>query len=78
MNACNTLGEHTIGIFKTSLGVGPEITYNIIAIDINKIILIGHDGTLADVNTFSKLEKDIRILNYGKINGNFPLKGDSE
>jgi len=77
MNACNVLGDHKIGISEASHGVGPERTYTIIGGNVNKMTLIGHDGTLANANTFSKLENGVRTLTYGSAEGDFPLKGTS-
>ena len=77
MNACNVLGEHTIGISEISHGVGPERKYNIVGGNVNTITLIGHDGIRANVDTFSKIVSNVRVLTYGKADGDFPLKGSS-
>ena len=77
MNACNVLGEHKIGISEFSHGVGPEKTYIIVGGALNKIILIGHDGILGNLDSFSTISNGVRILNYGIAEGDFPLKGGS-
>ena len=77
MEACNSLGEHTIGISEISHGVGPERKYNIVGGNVNTITLIGHDGIRANVDTFSKIVSNVRVLTYGKADGDFPLKGSS-
>ena len=77
MNACNVLGEHKIGISESSHGVGPEKTYNIVGGALSKIILVGHDGVLGNLDSFSSVSNGIRTLNYGTADGDFPLKGGS-
>ena len=77
MNACNVLGEHKIGISESSHGVGPEKTYTIVGGALSKIILVGHDGVLANLDSFSTVSNGIRTLNYGMADGDFPLKGGS-
>ena len=77
MNACNVLGEHKIGISESSHGVGPEKTYTIVGGALSKVILVGHDGTLGNLDSFSTISNGIRTLNYGFADGDFPLKGGS-
>ena len=77
MNACNVLGEHTIGISEASHGVGPENKYTIVGGAINNINLIGHDGTVTNIDNFSTSSNGVRTLTYGTVDGDFPLKGSS-
>ena len=77
MNACNVLGEHTIGISEASHGVGPEKTYTIIGGGLDKITLIGHDGVVGNLDKDSTVSNGIRTLTYGSSDGDFSLKSES-
>ena len=77
MNACNVLGEHSIGISEASHGVGPENKYTIIGGALSKITLVGHDGVLGNIDKDTTVSNGVRTLTYGAIEGDFPLKGGS-
>ena len=77
MSACHVLGEHTIGISEATHGVGPERKYTIIGGDLNTISLIGHDGILSNIDSYTTLVSEARRLTYGASEGDFPLKGTS-
>ena len=77
MNACNVLGEHTIGISEASHGVGPERKYTIVGGNVNTVSLIGHNGILTNIDSFTKLVSQVRYLTYGSADGDFPLKSES-
>ena len=77
MSACNAIGEHTIGISEATHGVGPERKYNIVGGNVNIVSLIGHDGVRENIDSFSTVVSDVRVLNYGTADGDFPLKSSS-
>ena len=72
MNACNALGEHKIAITETSQGTGPDNKYRIISV-LNTITLVGHDGQITNIDSFSLLSEGDRTLTYGEKDGEFSL-----
>ena len=74
MNACNEVGEHSIGISESSHGVGPEKKYTIKSGSLSKITYIGHDGKRDTSKT--TVTSGIRTLSFGTDSGDFSLKGE--
>ena len=74
MNACNEVGEHSIGISETSHGKGPEKKYTIKSGSLSKIVYIGHDGK-RDISK-TTVVNGVRTLSFGTDSGDFSLKGE--
>jgi hypothetical protein len=74
MNACNEVGEHSIGISETSHGNGPEKKYTIKSGSLSKIVYIGHDGK-RDISK-TTVANGVRTLSFGTDSGDFSLKGE--
>lgn len=72
MNACNEVGEHSIGISESSHGVGPEKKYTIKSGSLSKIVYIGHDGKKDTSQT--TVTNGVRTLTFGTDSGDFSLK----